>query len=191
MIRIASQDGIYVCSFMAFHWLERKASDPGGRIGGYRPKQPIWRLERGEVDVSATLDVQYVVLELGEEKYALRIYDIFEVIKMQKITEVPNSKPYILGVINLRGKIVPIISLRRRFGFTDAPVTKSTRIVVVQIREEIVGIVVDGVHKVTTFTDIQPPSEIVSGIDGNYIEGIGQTEEGLVSILNIHQVLFE
>ena len=139
--------------------------------------------------MSTILDVQYVVLELGEEKYALRIYDIYEVIKMQKITEVPNSKPYMLGVINLRGKIVPIISLRKRFGLTEVPVTKSTRIVVVKIQEEIVGIVVDGVNKVTTFTDIQPPSDIVSGVDGNYFEGIGQSEEGLVSILKIHHLL--
>lgn len=138
--------------------------------------------------MSTALDVQYVVLELGEEKYALRIYDIYEVIRMQKVTEVPNSKPYMLGVINLRGKIVPIISLRKRFGLTEVSVTQSTRIVVVKSQEEIIGIVVDGVNKVTTFTDIQPPTEIV---DGTYFEGIGQSEEGLVSILNIDQVLYE
>lgn len=141
--------------------------------------------------MSTALDVQYVVLELGEEKYALRIYDIYEVIKMQKVTEVPNSKPYLLGVINLRGKIVPVISLRKRFGLTEVPVTNTTRIVVVSIQEEIIGIVVDGVNKVTTFTAIQPPSEIVSGVEGSYFEGIGQSEEGLVSILNIDQILYE
>ncbi|MFC4767213.1 chemotaxis protein CheW [Effusibacillus consociatus] len=141
--------------------------------------------------MATALDVQYVVIELREEKYALRIYDIYEVIKMQKITEVPNSKTYILGVINLRGKIVPIISLRKRFGLPEVPATKSTRIVVVNIQEEIIGIVVDGVNKVATFTDIQPPTEIVSGVDGTYFEGIGQSEEGLVSILKIDRVLYE
>lgn len=141
--------------------------------------------------MSTALDVQYVVLELGEEKYALRIFDIHEVIKMQKITEVPNSKPYLLGVINLRGKIVPVVSLRKRFGLAEVPVTTTTRIVVVNIQEEIIGIVVDGVSKVTTFTEIQPPSEIVSGVDGIYLEGMGKSEEGLVSILNMNQILYE
>lgn len=141
--------------------------------------------------MSAAVEGQYVVLELGEEKYALRIYDIYEVIKMQKVTEVPNSKPYVLGVINLRGMIVPIISLRKRFGLAEVPVTKSTRIVVVKIQEEVIGIVVDGVNKVTTFSDVQPPVELVSGIDGTYFEGIGQSEEGLVSILKIDKVLYE
>ncbi len=137
--------------------------------------------------MSTAFDVQYVVLEAGEEKYALRIYDIYEVIRMQKVTEVPNSKPYMLGVINLRGKIVPVISLRKRFGLAEVPVTQSTRIVVVKSREEMIGIVVDGVKRVTTFPDIQPPAEMV---DATWFEGVGQSQEGLVSILNIDQVLY-
>ncbi|WP_311764998.1 chemotaxis protein CheW [Paenibacillus agricola] len=73
---------------------------------------------------------QYIEVGIGKEKYALRIDNIHEIIKMLDITEIPNSKSYVKGVINLRGKIVPIISLRNRFGLVEESNTKSTRIVV-------------------------------------------------------------
>ncbi|WP_026974156.1 chemotaxis protein CheW [Alicyclobacillus contaminans] len=132
---------------------------------------------------------QYVVIELGQEKYAIRIHDVYEVIKMQTITELPNTVSFFEGVINLRGKIVPVISLRKRFGMEEAPVTKSTRIVVVNRDEEQVGIVVDGVTRVTTFTDIQPPPNDFSAVDVSYLSGIGHSEHGLISLLNIPQIL--
>ncbi|MCL6442296.1 MAG: chemotaxis protein CheW [Alicyclobacillus sp.] len=132
---------------------------------------------------------QYVVIELGQEKYAIRIHDVYEVIKMQTITELPNTVSYLEGVINLRGKIVPVISLRKRFGMEEAPATKLTRIVVVNRDEEQIGIVVDRVTRVTTFTDIQPPPNDFSAVDISYLNGIGHSEHGLVSLLNIQQVL--
>jgi len=137
------------------------------------------------------LDIQYVVYELANEKYALKISDVYEIIKMQKITVVHNSKPFLEGVINLRGKIVPVVNLHKRFGLHNYTTTKSTRIVVVKSRDEMVGIVVDRVNQVIRFSDIQPPPEMVAGIDGNYFEGIGITDEGVVSILKIDKVLYE
>lgn len=132
---------------------------------------------------------QYIVVEMGDEKYALNISDIHEIIKMQKITEVPNSKHYLEGVTNLRGKIVPIISLRKRFGFPEVKVTKSTRIVVVNCREDIVGIIVDAVREVTRFSEIQSANDIVSGLEESYFDGVGYSGNELVSILHIHRVL--
>lgn len=137
------------------------------------------------------LDIQYVVYELANEKYALKISDVYEIIKMQKITVVHNSKPFLEGVINLRGKIVPVVNLHKRFGLHNYTTTKSTRIVVVKSRDEMVGIVVGRVNQVIRFSDIQPPPEMVAGIDGNYFEGIGITDEGVVSILKIDKVLYE
>lgn len=139
------------------------------------------------MDISAL--EQFVVIETGAERYALRVSEIHEIIKLQKITEVPNSKIYLEGVTNLRGKIVPIINLRKRFHFAEEPHTKLSRIVVVNYREEIVGMIVDSVHQVITFSEVQPPGEIVSGADSQYFAGIGYTEEGLISILNIPHVL--
>ncbi|EGD52009.1 CheW protein [Thermoanaerobacter ethanolicus JW 200] len=137
------------------------------------------------------LDIQYVVYELDNERYALKISDIYEIIKMQKITVVHNSKPFLEGVINLRGKIVPVVNLHKRFGLNNYSTTKSTRIVVLKSRDEMVGIIVDRVNQVIKFSDVQPPPEMVAGIDGSYFEGIGITDSGVVSILKIDKVLYE
>lgn len=141
----------------------------------------------GTVEVSQ--QEQYIVIELGAEKYALKISEVYEIIKMQKITAIPNSKTFLEGITNIRGKIVPIISLRKRFHLGEASVTYNARIVVVNHNEEMIGIVVDGVNQVIKFSDIQPSTEIVSGIDGSYFQGIGQSEEGFIGILNLEHVL--
>ncbi|GIQ63037.1 hypothetical protein PACILC2_16050 [Paenibacillus cisolokensis] len=93
------------------------------------------------------------------------------------------------GVTNIRGKIVPIISLRKRFQLGETAVTPKARIVVVNHNEEMIGIVVDGVNQVIKFSEIQPATEIVAGIDSSYLQGIGLSEEGLIGILNLHHVL--
>jgi purine-binding chemotaxis protein CheW len=141
--------------------------------------------------MSDLINVQFVVYELANERYALKISDVYEIIKLQKITAVHNSKSYLEGVINLRGKIVPVVNLHKRFGLANYIITKSTRIIVVQSRDEMVGIVVDKVNQVVRFNDIQPPPEMVSGINGNYFEGIGLAEDGVVSLLKIDKVLYE
>lgn len=132
---------------------------------------------------------QYIVIELGTEKYALKISEVYEIIKIQKITAVPNCKACLEGVTNIRGKIVPIISLRKRFQLGETSVVHKSRIVVVNHNGEMIGIVVDGVNRVLKFSDIQPSTEIVSGVDGSYFQGIGLTEEGLIGILNLEHVL--
>ncbi len=141
--------------------------------------------------MEATRQEQYIEAGIGKEKYALRINDIHEIIKMQDITEIPNSKPYVKGVINLRGKIVPIISLRNRFGLPEQADTKLTRIIVVNYADEMVGIVVDRVNQVTTFADVQAPPDRIGGVQGSYFTGIGRTDAGLVSILKLDQVFQE
>ncbi|HOM02135.1 MAG TPA: chemotaxis protein CheW [Acetivibrio sp.] len=133
----------------------------------------------------------YVAYELADEKYALKISDVYEIIKMQSITPIPNSQPFLEGVINLRGKIIPVVNLHKRLGLVNYTPTKKTRIVVVKSRDEMIGIVVDKVNHVIRFSDIQPPPEMIAGIDGSYFEGIGITDEGVVSILKIDSVLYE
>ncbi|QCX33203.1 purine-binding chemotaxis protein CheW [Caloramator sp. E03] len=135
------------------------------------------------------LEMQYVVFELSDERYALKISDVYEIIKMQKITVIHNSKPFLEGVINLRGKIVPVVSLHKKFGLTNYEVSKSTRIIFVKSNDEMIGIVVDRVNHVIKFSDIQPPPDMVAGIDGNNFTGIGISEEGMASILEINHIL--
>ncbi len=134
---------------------------------------------------------QYIDVGIGQERYALRIQDIHEIIKLQDITELPNSKQYMKGVINLRGKLVPIISLRMRFGMAEIDYTKSTRIVVVNHSDEMIGIIVDRVNQVATLSEIQPPPERIGNIQSSFFTGIGNTNTGLVSVLKLDQVLQE
>lgn len=132
---------------------------------------------------------QYVEFNAGNESYAILISDIHEIIRMQDITEIPNAERYVKGVINLRGKIVPVISLRSLFMLAPDTPTKATRIVVVNHREEAVGIIVDKVNKVVTFSDIQEPPERTGGISGAYFSGIGIASSELVGILKLDEVL--
>jgi purine-binding chemotaxis protein CheW len=132
---------------------------------------------------------QYVEFGIESEHYAIRIQDIHEIIKIQDITQIPNVKTYVKGVINLRGKIVPVINIRNLFHLEEKEYSKHTRIVVVRHQDDTVGIIVDNVNKVTTFSDIQSPPDRVGGIDGNYFVGIGLTVNGLVGILKLDEVL--
>jgi purine-binding chemotaxis protein CheW len=132
---------------------------------------------------------QYIEFGIGLESYAVKIEDVHEIIKMQTITDIPHSWAYVKGVINLRGKVVPVIALRGLFGLPDEAYTKSTRIVVVKHREESVGIIVDRVNKVTVYPDIQPPPEQAGNVSGSYFVGIGLREEQLVGILKLDEVL--
>jgi purine-binding chemotaxis protein CheW len=132
---------------------------------------------------------QYIEFAIGQEQYAIHIQDIHEIIKIQDITPIPNVTAHVKGVINLRGKIVPVISLRNLFHLEEKDYSKMTRIIVVHHQEDTVGIIVDRVIKVATFSDIQLPPERVGGIDGNYFVGIGLTNGGLVAILKLNEVL--
>ncbi|MNO98744.1 Chemotaxis protein CheW [compost metagenome] len=133
--------------------------------------------------------MQYVEFEIGVENYAISIAEIHEIIKLQPITEIPNCRHYVKGVINLRGRIVPVLSLRAMFSMEEDSLAKSTRIIVINHKEEALGIMVDKVNKVTTFSDIQIPPERVAGISGTYFTGIGLTPSGLVGILKLDEVL--
>jgi purine-binding chemotaxis protein CheW len=134
---------------------------------------------------------QYIEVGIGNEKYALKIDDIHEIIKMQTITCIPNMRSYIKGVINLRGKIISIISLRARFGLMEEDNTKLTRIVVVNFMGEMVGIIVDRVNQVTSFSAIQDPPDHSGDQQTAYFSGIGQAETGLVFILKLMNILQE
>jgi purine-binding chemotaxis protein CheW len=139
--------------------------------------------------MATTQQDQYIEMTVGAEAYAIHIEQIHEIIKMQAITEIPHCKSYVRGVINLRGKVVPVISFRRLVGLPEQSETKSSRIVVVKHREESVGIIVDQVNKVTTFPDIQPPPDYVGSVSGAYFTGIGLREQQLVGILKLDEVL--
>ena len=140
-----------------------------------------------------TLDttIQYVEFGVGKERYAIPIHDIHEIIRVQEITQFPHTSIYVKGVINLRGKIVPVISLRKRFGFLDEEPTKRTRIIVINRLEEKVGILVDHVNKVIRIHDAQDPPERLGTLSSTFFEGIGKSDSGIVSVLKLEHLFQE
>lgn len=136
-------------------------------------------------------DIQYVAFELANEKYALRINDVYEIIRLQQISPTHNSKFFLEGVTNLRGKVIPVVNLHKRLKLLEQNATKETRIIVVKSREEMIGIIVDKVDEVIQFDDIQPTPRVIDGIDGEYFDGVGITEKGVISLLKIDMVLYE
>ncbi|MDW8800535.1 chemotaxis protein CheW [Clostridium sp. A1-XYC3] len=136
------------------------------------------------------LDSQYVIFKLADDKCALKINDIFEIIKMQKITAVPNSRAFLEGIINLRGKVVPVVNIHKRFGIKNYSATKSTRIIVVESRDEIIGMIVDEVSQVLRFKEIQQAPDMLGELDSSYFLGIGIIEEGIAGILKIDKILY-
>ncbi|BAU29922.1 purine-binding chemotaxis protein CheW [Aneurinibacillus soli] len=136
---------------------------------------------------------QYVVFSIAEQVYALYIDQVIEIIRMQTITEVPEISFHIAGVINLRGKILPVVHLRKRFAMPGAPFTKKTRIVIVHFEGEQVGLIVDEVRMVTLVHDenIDPAPDMFNYVEQDCFEGFASTENGLVGILHLKRVLLE
>jgi purine-binding chemotaxis protein CheW len=134
---------------------------------------------------------QLVVFELGAELYGVEIARVHEIIRLQSITRVPRAPSFVEGVINLRGKVIPVVDLRRRFGLPTAEHTRASRIVVVEIGDQVVGVVVDGVSEVlrVNTATVEPPSPVVAGIDSEYLHGIAKLPERLVILLDLDRVL--
>src|SRR5260221_11419095 len=114
---------------------------------------------------------QLVVFQLGAELYGVDIARVHEIIRLQTITRVPRAPSFVEGVINLRGKVIPVVDLRRRFGLPLADHTRATRTVVVEIGDQVVGIIVDSVSEVlrVSTATIEPPSPVVAGIDSAHL----------------------
>ena len=137
-----------------------------------------------------TTSLQIVCFKIGKEEYGLDILMVQEILKLPKITNLPKSKAYIMGVIDLRGKVLPIIDLSKRFGIESNKLTENSRAIVVNIGGKKVGLGIDSVsHLVKVNTnDIEPPPAVVKGISGRYIVGIAKVDEGFVILLNINQL---
>ncbi len=137
------------------------------------------------------MEQQIVVFELGDEHYGLDISTVEGIIKMQSITRMPQAPFYVEGITNLRGVVVPVMDLRRRFGLPPQEQTKDTRIVVVYMNTVKVGMIVDGVSQVQRIQDdiIEPPPPMVTTINSAFINGIAKLDSQLVILLDLSKVL--
>ena len=137
---------------------------------------------------------QYVVVRLGDESYGIKIEYVDNIVRMQRVTRVPKSQPYFTGVINLRGEVVPVMSLRVRFGLPVDEYTNATRIIIAKSEDQaMIGLIVDEVREVVNMDNstVENPSFKLSEDTASYLTGIGKNGDSLISLLDIEKVLKE
>jgi purine-binding chemotaxis protein CheW len=135
--------------------------------------------------------IQLVSFKIGNEEHGIDVLKVREIIRMSNITRVPNTPHYIEGVINLRGKVIPIISLRMKFSLPEAENDSRTRIIVMDMDNELMGFVVDSVAEVIRIAvnEIQPPPPIVTGgIDQECLSGVIHHAERLLVLLDLEKM---
>jgi purine-binding chemotaxis protein CheW len=135
--------------------------------------------------------IQLVSFSLEQEEYGINVLMVREIIRMINITRVPNTPHYVEGVINLRGKVIPIISLRRKFDLADTEYDKRTRIMVMEVVGEMMGFIVDEVSEVIRISEkeIQPPPPVVSsGIEQECMAGVINQAERLLILLDLERM---
>lgn len=136
---------------------------------------------------------QYIVIRLGKEQYGIDIRYIDNIVRMQHMTRVPKMKEYIKGVINLRGEVIPIMSIRLKMGLPVDEETKNTRIIIVKLEQYgKIGMIVDEVSEVVDL-DIETEVEKMAydKDETNYITGVGKNEGNLISLLDLNAVVQE
>ena len=138
-------------------------------------------------------DKQYLTFNLAEEYYGVDILKVQEIKGYTSVTRIPNTPEYLKGVLNLRGTIVPIVDLRLKFGMGMTEPTAFTVVVVVNVRNRIMGFLVDAVSDVLDMNtrNIQPPPELGTAVNIKFVAGIGNANERLVTLLDIDRVLTE
>ncbi|MBF0515450.1 MAG: purine-binding chemotaxis protein CheW, partial [Desulfovibrionaceae bacterium] len=135
--------------------------------------------------------LQLVTFNISQEEFGVDILKVQEIIRTMEITKVPRAPQFVEGVINLRGKVIPIVDLRGRFGMDPRNHDSQTRIIVVELNAMIVGFVVDAVSEVLRIPadTVVPPPSIVAGIDSEYISGIGKLEDRLLILIDLEKLL--
>ena len=136
-------------------------------------------------------NLQLVVFNVGKELYGVGIDKVQEIVRAPEVTEVPDAPEFLEGVINLRGRVVPVIDFRKRVRLQGIEKTKSTRVLITENRRSQVGLLVDSVSEVLKVRpdSVEDPPEMISAIGVEYITGIVKTEEKLIILLDIKKIL--
>ena len=154
-----------------------------------QPSQTMMALEEFVEEGGALL--QLVSFHVGDEEFAIDILGVQEIIRMVELTAVPNAPYFVEGVINLRGKVIPILDLRSRFGLPPTDRTKNTRIIVVEIHKTVLGFIVDSVEEVLRLPEslIETPPNTGRGGSAEFHKGIGRVNGRLLMLLDLGQIL--
>ncbi|MBN1243583.1 MAG: chemotaxis protein CheW [Spirochaetales bacterium] len=138
--------------------------------------------------------IQLVTFQLSEELYGIDIMDVKEIVRVQDIRPLPNAPGYIEGLFNLRGEIIPIINLHKRFHLKKAQLGEDEQLlsgfIIIDIERMKLGIIIDKVERVISIevNDIQPPPQMLSGIGAEYIQGVVNQEKGYLILLDIRKI---
>ncbi len=135
--------------------------------------------------------LQLVSFKLGKEEFGVDILKVQEINRMLEITQMPNAPEFVEGIVNLRGRIIPVIDLKKRLNLPAKEYDNSTRIIVVELSGKTVGFIVDEVSEVLRIkSDItEPPPEIVAGIDSDYITSVAKLDNTLLILLDLNKIL--
>lgn len=136
---------------------------------------------------------QYVIFQIGPEEYGVNIKQVQEIIKPTRITNVPNTDEHVLGVINLRGQIVPVVDLKRKFNFTTDSDSDKQRIITVKVRDTMIGLLVDDVNEVIwlDLDELEPAPEVAGGLKQEFLKGVGKVNDRLLILIQLDRLLFE
>lgn len=137
------------------------------------------------------MDNQVVVFDLSGESYGVNIAAVESIIKMQPITRLPQAPGFVEGVTNLRGKVLPVVDLRKRFGLPTQLADKNSRIIVTTVSTTEVGMIVDGVSEVLTIPEqaVETAPTITTTVDSTFITGIAKIDQRLIILLDLEKIL--
>jgi len=135
-------------------------------------------------------NLEYVLFKLANEFYGLNIHNVETIEKILPITRVPYTENYVKGVINLRGNVVPVIDLRKRFGLEEREVSEESRIIIVKVEDITIGMIVDASSEVIQFSEEEiEEAPTLKNNDDNYIKCIGKKNDRIIMIVDLYKVL--
>lgn len=143
------------------------------------------------VKTESTELLQLVSFTLNEEEFGIDILIVQEIIRMLQITKVPNSPDFVDGVVNIRGRIIPVVNLRCKLGMPRKEHDKETRIVVVEVSGKTIGFIVDAVTEVLRIpsSTIEAPPELIAGVNSEFIKAVGKLEDRLLILIDLEKIL--
>ena len=136
-------------------------------------------------------DLKVIIFKLKDEEYGVDVKQVKSIERMEHITRVPNTPPFVKGVVNMRGVVIPIIDLRTRFGIEQRENNDSTRIIIVNVDSMEVGLIVDAANDVIDIpvSSIEPPPKVVGEVESKYLRGVAKLSNRLLILLNLDKVL--
>jgi purine-binding chemotaxis protein CheW len=132
---------------------------------------------------------KYVVFRVGDGQYGIALDDVAKIIRFENVTDVPTAPPYVEGVLNLGGEVVPVVNLRTRFSHSRANTSRHCRVIVVARAQKRFGLLVDGVREILELDDDNIVTEAAPGIKSEFVLGVAKIQENLLVLLDIFRVL--